>query len=132
MFPAIVALLGLAGIVLCGEGLWIHAKAILAQVLLERAFAQTLTTGKPVKPWSWADTWPEARRALFDAATQDVLNAFTEALGLIPEAIEITMEVRSGSPADCALGIRAQTPLAKGAGGGRWCAPPARARPVSY
>ncbi|MBV8826289.1 MAG: class GN sortase [Bradyrhizobiaceae bacterium] len=58
---AIAALLALAGIVLCGQGLWIHAKAILAQVLLEQAFAQTLTTGKPVKPWSWADTWPEAR-----------------------------------------------------------------------
>jgi sortase A len=59
--PAIAALLGLAGVALCGQGLWIHAKAILAQVLLERAFAQTLATGKPVKPWSWADTWPEAR-----------------------------------------------------------------------
>lgn len=59
--PAIAALLGIAGVVLCGQGLWIHAKAILAQVLLERAFAQTLRTGKPVKPWSWADTWPEAR-----------------------------------------------------------------------
>ena len=59
--PAIAALLGIAGVALCGQGLWIHAKAILAQVLLERAFAQTLGTGKPVKPWSWADTWPEAR-----------------------------------------------------------------------
>jgi sortase A len=59
--PAIAALLALTGVVLCGQGLWIHAKAILAQVLLERAFAQTLGTGKPVKPWSWADTWPEAR-----------------------------------------------------------------------
>jgi sortase A len=59
--PAIAALLGIAGVALCGQGLWIHAKAILAQVLLERAFAQTLATGKPVKPWSWADTWPEAR-----------------------------------------------------------------------
>jgi sortase A len=59
--PAIAALLGIAGVALCGQGLWIHAKAILAQVLLERAFAQTLATVKPVKPWSWADTWPEAR-----------------------------------------------------------------------
>ena len=58
---AVAALLALAGIVLCGQAVWIHAKAILAQVLLERAFAQSLATGKPVKPWSWADTWPEAR-----------------------------------------------------------------------
>jgi sortase A len=58
---SLAALLALAGIVLFGQGVWIHAKAILAQVLLERAFAQTLATGRDVKPWSWADTWPEAR-----------------------------------------------------------------------
>ncbi len=58
---AIAAILALCGVVLCGQGLWIHVKAVLAQILLERAFAQTLATGKPVKPWSWADTWPEAR-----------------------------------------------------------------------
>jgi len=34
---------------------------MLAQVLLERAFAATLATGQIVKPWSWADTWPIAR-----------------------------------------------------------------------
>lgn len=59
---AIVSLLlALAGLVLVGQGLWIHAKAILAQVLLERAFAATLATGRIVKPWPWADTWPIAR-----------------------------------------------------------------------
>jgi sortase A len=47
--------------VLLGQGIWIHAKALLAQVLLERAFAASLATGQPVKPWSWADTWPVAR-----------------------------------------------------------------------
>jgi len=44
--------------------MWIHAKAVLAQILLERAFAQTLATGQPVKPWSWADTFPVARIAV--------------------------------------------------------------------
>jgi sortase A len=44
-----------------GEGLWIKAKAVLAQVLLERAFADTVASGQPVKPWRWADTWPVAR-----------------------------------------------------------------------
>ena len=57
----VALLLLIAGAVLIGQGLWIHAKAVLAQILLERAFAQTLTTGQPVKPWSWADTWPVAR-----------------------------------------------------------------------
>jgi sortase A len=49
------------GIVFLGEALWIKAKAGFAQVLLERAFAQSIATGHPVKPWSWADTWPIAR-----------------------------------------------------------------------
>jgi sortase A len=50
------------GLALCGQGLWIHAKAGLAQVLLERAFAQSVRAGgQPVKPWPWADTWPVAR-----------------------------------------------------------------------
>jgi sortase A len=53
--------LAAAGLPLVGQGLWIHAKAALAQVLLERAFAETLATGRVVKPWSWADTWPIAR-----------------------------------------------------------------------
>lgn len=60
---ALLAALAFAatGIVLTGQGVWIHAKAMVAQVLLKRAFAQTITSGHPVKPWSWADTWPVAR-----------------------------------------------------------------------
>ena len=60
----VAAALAVVGLVLIAQGLWIHAKAALAQVLLERAFAQTLATGKDVKPWSWADTWPVARIAV--------------------------------------------------------------------
>ncbi|HEY0848358.1 MAG TPA: class GN sortase [Bradyrhizobium sp.] len=44
-----------------GQGAYIHAKALLAQVLLERAFNETIATGRDSKPWSWADTWPVAR-----------------------------------------------------------------------
>ena len=55
---AVSAALGLG---LLTDGLWIKAKAVVAQVLLERAFTETVVTGKPVKPWSWADTWPVAR-----------------------------------------------------------------------
>ncbi|MCC8982946.1 class GN sortase [Bradyrhizobium acaciae] len=51
----------LIGMILLGQGAYIHAKALLAQVLLERAFARSIATGHPVKPWSWADTWPVAR-----------------------------------------------------------------------
>jgi sortase A len=54
-------LLALIGLILFGQGAYIHAKARLAQVLLERAFEQTIATGHETKPWSWADTWPVAR-----------------------------------------------------------------------
>ncbi|TFV38364.1 class GN sortase [Bradyrhizobium niftali] len=56
--PLVLALIGL---ILFGDGAYIHAKAWLAQVLLERAFDRSVATGQAVKPWSWADTWPVAR-----------------------------------------------------------------------
>jgi sortase A len=59
LLPAFV--FALIGLILFGQGAYIHAKALLAQVLLERAFAETIATGHLVKPWSWADTWPVAR-----------------------------------------------------------------------
>ena len=46
---------------LFGQSVWIFAKAQLAQVLLERAFSQSIVSGEPVRAWSWADTWPVAR-----------------------------------------------------------------------
>jgi sortase A len=59
-----ILILATAGAILFGQGLYIHAKAMLAQVLLQRAFAESLATGGAVKPWPWADTWPEARIAV--------------------------------------------------------------------
>jgi sortase A len=54
-------LLALIGLILLGDGAYVHAKAWLAQVLLERAFDRSVATGEVIKPWSWADTWPIAR-----------------------------------------------------------------------
>ena len=59
----VVALLG-CGIWLLGHGLWIQAKAELAQHLLQRAWRRTLAGASAVKPWPWADTWPVARLQL--------------------------------------------------------------------
>ena len=44
-----------------GHGVWIYAKARLAQHLLQRAWARTLAGEADVRPWPWADTWPVAR-----------------------------------------------------------------------
>ncbi|WP_065750886.1 class GN sortase [Bradyrhizobium paxllaeri] len=54
-------LLAIIGLILFGQGAYIHAKALVAQVLLERAFDKTIATGHETKPWSWADSWPVAR-----------------------------------------------------------------------
>ena len=45
-------------------GLWIPAKAWLAQRLLDQAWAETDAGLGPEKPWPWADTWPVARLTL--------------------------------------------------------------------
>jgi sortase A len=55
------ALLLLAAVGFTGQGLWIYAKATLAQILLRRAWAQTVSGAGAVRPWPWADTWPVAR-----------------------------------------------------------------------
>ena len=55
------ALLLLAGILLTGRAVYMHAKAELAGILIRRAWQQTLQSGKPHAPWSWADTHPVAR-----------------------------------------------------------------------
>lgn len=61
--------LGLAGVLALGgswqvgEGLYIHLKAALAQVLLQNAWRQTEAGTSHARPWPWADTWPVARLA---------------------------------------------------------------------
>lgn len=53
--------MSMAGICFLSAGLWIPAKAWLAQYLLQRAWQQSIASGKTVKPWPWADTWPVGR-----------------------------------------------------------------------
>ena len=56
-----VTLLAALGAWELGHGAWIHAKAQLAQYLLQRAWTRTLRGEPASKPWPWADTWPVAR-----------------------------------------------------------------------
>ncbi len=59
--PWVAAGLLIVGVSFFCKGAWIYIKAELAQHLLERAWSETQSGGEPVKPWSWADTWPVAR-----------------------------------------------------------------------
>jgi sortase A len=85
-------LLALAGLILSGQGAYIHAKALLAQVLLERAFDQTIATGHVTKPWSWADTWPVARIAVKRIGASAIVLAGSsgQALAFGPGHVELT------------------------------------------
>jgi sortase A len=85
-------LLALAGLVLFGQGIYIHAKALAAQVLLQRAFAETIASGHPTKPWSWADTWPVARIEVrrLHASAIVLAGSSGQALAFGPGHVELT------------------------------------------
>jgi sortase A len=61
VLPVLAAMALIAGLWQVGQGLYIHVKAELAQVLIERAWKRTLAGEREVRPWPWADTWPVAR-----------------------------------------------------------------------
>ncbi len=58
---SLLIVLPLCGMWQIGSASYIHAKAILAQVLLETAWDKTIHGQQEVKPWPWADTWPISR-----------------------------------------------------------------------
>jgi sortase A len=92
---AAVVALALGGLALIAQGVYIHAKAMLAQILLERAFAQALSTGTLVKPWSWADTWPVARVVVPRLGKSAIVlaGASGQALAFGPGQLERTPEI---------------------------------------
>lgn len=94
MLRITAAALALIGAILFGQGIYIHAKATLAQVLLERAFASSLAAGHPVKPWSWADTWPVARIEVKRLQTSTIVlhGSSGQALAFGPGHVENTPE----------------------------------------
>ncbi len=73
LLSVLSALLLATGIAQGLRGGWIHAKARLAQVLLDRSWQRTLAGGVEDKPWPWADTWPVARLVLPDGTEHIVL-----------------------------------------------------------
>jgi sortase A len=81
-----------AALALGGKAIYIHAKAELAQFLLERAFAQTIVTGKPVKAWSWADTRPVAKLEIRRIGAEAIVlkGASGEALAFGPSLLDET------------------------------------------
>lgn len=50
-----------AGALIFAQGVWIEAKAEIAQVMLARAWTRAIDGESASTPWPWADTWPVAR-----------------------------------------------------------------------
>jgi sortase A len=107
--PALPACLLAAGLAFFGRGAWIYGKAALAQELLRRAWARTVSGESHVKPWPWADTWPVARleipgpRAAF--IVLDGASGRTLAFG--PGHLDGT--AAPGSPGNCVLSAHRDT-----------------------
>jgi len=58
-----------------GGGAAIHLKAVLAQQLLQRAWARTQDGEVSVRPWPGADTWPVARLVVDDEGVDQIVLA---------------------------------------------------------
>lgn len=68
------ALIFTLGFGLFAQGLYIPAKALLAQQLIQRAWVKTVNTSQPTLPWAWMDAHPIARLTLPNQKSYIVLN----------------------------------------------------------
>lgn len=81
--------LALAGAVELGRGLYIPAKAVVAQLLLGRAWLASRASGAPVKAWSWADAAPVAKLTMPRLGVEQVVldGGSGEALAFAPTLV---------------------------------------------
>lgn len=86
---ALLTAITLLGAGLVAKALYIPLKAEVAQILLDRAFSQSVASGEPVKPWSWADTVPVARVSAARLGVSEVVlsGGSGEALAFGPTAL---------------------------------------------
>lgn len=61
------------GLTLMARGAMVPLKAWAAQILLDRAFDESVSRGRPVKPWPWADTAPMARISVPRLGVREVI-----------------------------------------------------------
>jgi sortase A len=70
---AMSAALLLAGMAVALQAGWIHAKAVLAQHLLQHSWQQLLLHDRNVPAWPWADFYPVAQLLVPDRATRQLI-----------------------------------------------------------
>lgn len=74
-FLAAAGLLAAVGLWQLGGAGYIHAKAALAQALLDRSWGESLAGGSEPRPWPWADTHPVARLTVPDLGIDEIVLA---------------------------------------------------------
>jgi len=94
---AVAGLCLVLGLVLLAQGLWIPIKAQLAQILLARAWAQTLQ-GHAAPPWPGADTTAVAELSFADKSFVVLSGGSGQALAFAPSHL-------SGTPQPGAAGL---------------------------
>jgi len=95
----------MAGAAFLGRGIWIFAKAQVAQVLLARAWEETRGGGgRGVKPWPWADTWPVARLAVPRLGVEEIVLAGGSGQSLAFGPGHLSRSAAPGSAGNVALG----------------------------
>lgn len=70
MNRSLLTLTILAGVVFT-LGTWIPLKAMMAQELLNLAWAESQARQTTAQPWPWADTWPDDRLVLVTCYRSD-------------------------------------------------------------
>ncbi|MHC2020179.1 class GN sortase [Methylobacterium sp. CM6247] len=106
----LATLLILAGLGVLVGAAWIPAKAALAQVLLERAFARSLAEGRPVRPWPSADTEPVARLTVAEQSFVALRGGSGQALAFGPGHLDGTPE--AGEPGTAIFAAHRDTQFA--------------------
>ncbi len=97
LVASLAAVLG--GTSLVAQGGYIHAKAHLAQLLLDRAWQQSLTSGAPARPWPWADSYPVAQLEIPSIALKQVVlsGASGRNLAFAPTHLQSSAAPNTGS-----------------------------------
>jgi sortase A len=88
----LAALVLAIGAVLFGHGLFLTAKAEIAQVLLAKAWTRAIDGETAPTPWPWADTWPVARLSVPSLGAHAIVlaEAGGEALSFGPALLSVS------------------------------------------
>lgn len=85
-----ITLVLLLGAYQFSSGIYIFAKAELAQRLIARAWHKSLDFNEPVKPWPWADTYPMAELHIKDRTWFVLAGASGRNLAFAPSHVSAT------------------------------------------